>query len=195
VVLEQETAISQSKHHIHLVMHFKPGLVSNFPSFKRQTSSNAVSAVSWQVGFALPPCVYFPCTIQLQETRIILPTKSQNTHTSSTSKSSLLSAGVGGGCHREKTGRMAVGSYSRHMINTVSYLPELDLTAYRNKVSKEALSSRVTSRHVFTGFPNNTPRLKATTKDLQRCLTSLHNAELRPGFFCCVCFYSVILHS
>lgn len=73
---EQETAISKPKHQIDLVMHFNPDLVSDFLSFRRQTSPNIDSAVSWQVGFALPPCVYFPCTVQLQETRIILPSKS-----------------------------------------------------------------------------------------------------------------------
>lgn len=146
MILEQERAMGKPKHQTNLVMHFNPDLVSNFLSLKRQTSSNTVAAVSWQVGFALPPCVYFPCTIQLRETRIILPSKSWNTHTSSTSKSSLISAGVGGrrGCQREKTDRMEKGSYSRHTINTVSYLPELDLTAYCNKVGKETLSSRVT---------------------------------------------------
>lgn len=75
------------------------------------------------------------------------------------------------------------------MINTASYLPELDPAAYRGKASKETLSSRVTSRQVLTRFPNNTRHLKATTKDLQRCLTELHNAELRPGVF--VVFVSI----
>lgn len=83
-------------------MHFSPDLVSNFPSFKRQTSSNTHSAEPWQACSALPPCVYFPCTIQLQETCIILPSKSWNTHASSTSKSSFILAGAEGGVSRRQ---------------------------------------------------------------------------------------------
>lgn len=46
VILKQETAISKPKHQINLLLHFNPDFVSNFPSFKRQTSSNTDSAVS-----------------------------------------------------------------------------------------------------------------------------------------------------
>lgn len=102
MILEQETAISKAKHQMNLAMHFNPDLVSDFLSLKRQTISNIDSAVSWQVGFALPPCVYFPCNIQLRETHIILPSKSWNTHTSSTAKSSLILARVEGGVSRRR---------------------------------------------------------------------------------------------
>lgn len=100
----------------------------------------------------------------------------------------MVGAG-GGGLSAGEDRQDGKRSNSHHMINTVSYLPELDPAVYCNKVSTETLSSRVTQRQVLTRFPNNTRHLKATTKDLQRCLTELHNAELRPGVF--VVFVSI----
>lgn len=167
-------------------MHFNPDIVSNLLSFKSQTNSSTDSAVLANWLCTSSPCLLSPHRTITGNAYNFAFQITKHAHFINIQTTSRLGWGWGWRVvsRRRQTGR------EKEQRDEHGLLPAWTWPGSLSQQSQQS-SARFKGyeRQVLTGFPNNTPHLKAPTKDLQGSLTELHNAEPRPGVF--VVFVSI----